>query len=210
MSKYQFLASDIYLPGTDIPRNLLGIEDGNLLHEVEETLLQQAYRIFISELQPTVRFDENYFKSLHQRTFAALYDWAGAYRTVDMRKADSLFCRADYLTKESERIFRKLEQEAFLKTATEWTKEKLSERLTYYQCELIALHPFYELNGRITRLFFDLIAVYNGYEPIDYSQALFEETTPLNAYIRASMACVQQADQQMLYKIILEGLNKSQ
>jgi fido (protein-threonine AMPylation protein) len=77
--KYQFLASEIYLPGTVIPRNRLGIEDGNLLHEVEETLLQQAYRIFIGELQPAVRFDENYFKSLHQRTFAALYDWAGAY-----------------------------------------------------------------------------------------------------------------------------------
>ena len=73
-----------------------------------------------------------------------------------------------------------MEQEAFLKTTTEWTKEKLSERLAYYQCELIALHPFYELNGRITRLFFDLIAVYNGYEPIYYSQSLFEETTPLN------------------------------
>lgn len=209
MSKYLFLASDIYLPGTDIPINRLGIEDDNLLHEIEETLLQQAYRIFIGELQSAVRFDENYFKSLHQRTFSALYDWAGAYRTVDMRKANSLFCRADYLTKESERIFRQLEQEAFLKTAAEWSKEKLSERLAYYQCELIALHPFYELNGRITRLFFDLIAVYNGYEPIDYSQSLFVETIPLNAYIRASMACVQQADQQTLYKIILEGLNKS-
>ena len=113
MSKYQFLASDIYLPGTDLPRNRLGIEEGNLLHEVEETLLQQAYRIFIGELQPAVRFDENYFKSLHQRTFAGLYDWAGAYRTVDMRKTNSLFCRADYLTKESERIFRQLNRKHF-------------------------------------------------------------------------------------------------
>ena len=67
MSKHQFLASDIYLPGTDIPTNRLGIEDGNLLHEIEETLLQQAYRIFIGELQPSVRFDENHFKALHQR-----------------------------------------------------------------------------------------------------------------------------------------------
>ena len=52
MSKYQFLASDIYLPGTDIPRNRLGIEDGNLLHEIEETLLLQAYRIFIGVIKP--------------------------------------------------------------------------------------------------------------------------------------------------------------
>ena len=33
MSKYQFQESDIYLPGTDIPRNRLGITEADLLHE---------------------------------------------------------------------------------------------------------------------------------------------------------------------------------
>ena len=42
MSKYQFNASDIYLPGTDIPKNRLGITEPDLLHQVEEALLQQA------------------------------------------------------------------------------------------------------------------------------------------------------------------------
>jgi hypothetical protein len=60
----------IYLPGTDIPKNRLGIAEADLLHEIEETLLQQAYQIFIAELQPGTRFDETYFKSLHQRTSA--------------------------------------------------------------------------------------------------------------------------------------------
>jgi len=59
VSKYQFTESDIYLPGTDIPRNSLGIETPDLLHEVEATLLQQAYTRFITELAPAVRFDEN-------------------------------------------------------------------------------------------------------------------------------------------------------
>ena len=66
MSKYQFTESDIYLPGTDIPKNRLGIETPDLLHEVEETLLQQAYTRFITELDPSVHFDENYFKALHR------------------------------------------------------------------------------------------------------------------------------------------------
>ncbi len=93
MSKYQFRESDIYVPGTDIPKNRLGITEGDLLHEIEEALLQQAYQIFIAELQPGTRFDEAYFKSLHQRTWASMYDWAGEYRSVDMSKGDSLFCR---------------------------------------------------------------------------------------------------------------------
>ncbi|MBS0328290.1 MAG: hypothetical protein JSR30_00425 [Proteobacteria bacterium] len=95
MSKYQFQESDIYLPGTDIPKNRLGVTEADLLHEIEASLLQQAYQIFIAELQPATRFDEAYFKSLHQRTWASLYDWAGEYRSVDMSKGGSLFCRAE-------------------------------------------------------------------------------------------------------------------
>ena len=100
MSKYQFAESDIYLPGTDIPKNRLGIEAPDLLHEVEATLLQQAYSHFITELDPSVRFNENYFKALHHDTYASLYEWAGLYRTVDMSKGGSLFCRAAYLEQE--------------------------------------------------------------------------------------------------------------
>ncbi len=55
MSKYQFRESDIYLPGTDIPKNRLGITEAELLHEIEEALLQQAYQIFIAELQAGTR-----------------------------------------------------------------------------------------------------------------------------------------------------------
>jgi cell filamentation protein len=46
VSKYQFNASDIYLPGTDIPKNRLGITEPDLLHQIEETLLQQTYQTF--------------------------------------------------------------------------------------------------------------------------------------------------------------------
>jgi len=210
VSKYQFRESDIYLPGTDIPKNRLGITDAELLHEIETGLLEQAYKIFVDELQPAVRFDETYFKSLHQRTWASLYDWAGDYRSVDMSKGGSLFCRAAFLDNESRRLFQQLEQEGFLKQAANGSNEQFAERLAHYQCELIALHPFYELNGRVTRLFFDLIAIYNGFEPIDYSQTLSDTATETNAYIEASIACVRAADNSMLRQIILDGLNKAQ
>ncbi len=208
MSKYQFNESDIYLPGTDIPKNRLGLDDPQLIHEVEENLLQEAYRVFIDELNPAIRFDEAYFKSLHFRTFAGLYDWAGEYRSVDMVKGSSLFCRADYVPNESRRIFRALEQDNFLKNPGAWQDQVFSERLADYQCELIALHPFYELNGRITRLFFDLIAIYNGYGPIDYSPVAESEGGQPNPYILASIECVQGADNRHLQQIILNGLRK--
>ncbi len=180
-----------------------------MLHEVEATLLLQAYTRFITELDPSTRFDENYFKALHHDTYESLYGWAGQFRTVDMSKGGSLFCRAAYLEQESRRIFRELEQEQYLKQAADGSVEKFSKLLAYYQSELIALHPFYELNGRITRLFFDLIAIYNGYEPIDYSQALAEGLSGLNAYIEASILGVQRADSSKLQQIIQQGLRRT-
>ena len=148
MSKYQFTESDIYLPGTDIPKNHPGIETPDLLHEVDATLLQKAYTSFITELGPAVRFDENYFKALHHDTYESLYEWAGLYRTVDMSKGGSLFCRAAYLEQETRRIFRELEQEQCLKQAANGTVEKSAERLAHYQsgidrpaCLRRSLHP---------------------------------------------------------------------
>jgi cell filamentation protein len=209
VSKYQFTESDIYLPGSDIPKNNLGVETPDLLHEIESTLLQQAYTRYITELDSTVSFNEEYFNALHRDTFESLYKWAGVYRTVDMSKGGSLFCRAAYIEQEGRRIFRELEQEQYLKQAANRTTEKFAERLAHYQSELIALHPFYELNGRITRLFFDLIAVCNGYEPIDYSPALEAGPSGLNTYIEASILCVQRADSSKLQQIILQGLRRT-
>lgn len=207
MSKYQFHESDIYIPGTSIPVNKLGITDEATLAATEADLLGQAYEIFVAELDINQIFDAAYFLSLHQRTFESLYEWAGQYRSVDMLKGQSMFCRAIYLRTELERIFKQLADEKYLREVSQSTDE-FAERLAYFQSELIALHPFYELNGRVTRLFFDLIAICHGYAPIDYDSALTNDPEVGNNYIRASIDCVQRADSKALKKLILAGLHK--
>ena len=111
------------------------------------------------------------------------------------------------MPKELDKLFQKLKQEQYLKAAANTSKEIFAERLAYYQCELIALHPFYEINGRVTRLFFDLIAIANGYDPIDYEATLATHEKP-NLYIQAAIDCVQLADTRKLQNIILNGLQK--
>ena len=206
MSRYQFRQSDIYQPGSDLPVNRLGISDADLLHEIEAQLLHQAYSRFVADLQTHTPLDEAYFQGLHRHTFESLYDWAGLYRTEDMVKGNSMFCRAAYLGDQSRRIFAELAAEGYLHGASTWPRERFAERLAYYQSELIALHPFYELNGRITRLFFDLIAIANGYGPIDYAKTLQSDPEVDNNYIRASIHCVQRADYGLLQTLIEAGL----
>lgn len=201
-SKYRLDKSPVYIDGTDIPKNKAGIEDPDVLHSLENELLQEAYAVFYEELTPETRFDESYYKSLHRRTFESLYEWAGLYRTVNMSKGDSLFCQGAYVERESKRIFDELAAMNWLKDCKTCPDEEFARKLAYFKCELIALHPFYELNGRITRLFIDMIAAYNGYNFVDY-QCSTEE------YIDASIDCVQLADCTKMQEIILEGLKRA-
>jgi cell filamentation protein len=64
------------------------------------------------------------------------------------------------------------------------------------------LHPFNEENGRTLRLFFDMIVTYNGYEYINYEEALEN-----NEYINVSIDCMI-ADCEKIKNIITKGLKK--
>ncbi len=209
MSKCRYRQSNIYLPGTDIPVNRLDITDAEVLREIESELLEQAYVRFIEALTADTRFDEAYFRDLQRLTFGSLYDWAGQYRYEDMLKGTSVFCRGAFVDSESHRIFGELERENFLRGAGSLPLQQFAERLAYFQSELIALHPFYELNGRTTRLFFDLIAIHNGYGPIDYELSLADDPEVGNNYIRASIACVRDADFRPLHQLVLTGLREA-
>lgn len=199
MSKYRLDKSQIYLEGSEVPKNKLGIKEAELIHEIENNLLLQAYEHFTSQITEKTLLNETYFISLHKKTFESLYDFAGLYRTVNMSKGDSQFCLAKYLSSESKRIFTELENDAYLLTCK--NKKDFIKRLTYYKSELIALHPFYELNGRTLRLFIDMLCLYNGYDFIDYSEAIEN-----NAYIEASILCVQYANNAKMEEIIENGL----
>ena len=199
VSKYHLKNSSIYIQGTDIPHNKLGITDSEELHELERELLEEAYQIFYDELDDNTLFDENYFKSLHRRTFISLYEWAGEYRQFNMSKGSSRFCQGAYVASYSQKLFTELKNTNYLKNSNQ-SKIEFVKQLSFFKCELIALHPFCELNGRITRLFFDMLALANGYSYIDYSTITPED------YINASINCVQFADSTAMEKIIFDGL----
>ncbi len=201
-SKYQLVSSKFYYTDSDVPRNKFNIKDTQTIHEIEKELLEEAYGIFFNELNENTRFDEAYFISLHKRTFESLYDWAGLYRDFNMAKGESRFCQGEFLKSSSQKIFTELANDNYLKDYATKSKSEFAKKLAYYKCELNALHPFYELNGRVTRMFIDMIVAYNGYQFIDYSYITPKE------YIDAAIECVQFADSTVLEEIIFAGLSK--
>jgi cell filamentation protein len=201
-SKYQLKNNSFYYENTDVPINKFDIKDSQTIHEIERELLKEAYEIFFEELNENTLFDENYFKELHKRTFESLYDWAGNYRDFNMTKGESRFCQGSYIESSSKKIFEELKKDNYLKNYENKSKEEFAKKLAYYKCEINALHPFCELNGRITRMFFDMIVAFNGYKFIDYSKVTPEH------YINCAIDCVQFADCSGFEQIILNGLSK--
>ncbi|MFK5986104.1 MAG: Fic family protein [Pseudomonadota bacterium] len=201
-SKYQLKNSSLYYEDTEIPKNKFNIKNSEAIHELEKELLEEAYEIFFNELDENTIFDEYYYRQLHQRTFESLYEWAGQYRDFNMAKGESRFCQGEFLVPSSKKIFTDLKKDNYLKDFEQTAKIDFVKKIAYYKCELNALHPFYELNGRVTRMFFDMIVAFNGYKFIDYS------TVSPEFYIAKAIECVQFADSSGFEKIILDGMTK--
>ena len=207
MSKYTEDKNYIYYPNTSVPINKLDIRDQKSLEAEERKLLLIGYEYFHKNLSESTLFNEKYFKKLHKKTFGDLYDFAGEYRTINISKGYTTFCQVRFLEQTLKEIFRKLERDNYLKEYTVKPKAEFARKIAYYMCELIALHPFFEINGRIIRLFFDMIATFNRYEYIDYKDALTMEDGD-NKFIKASVDCMT-GDGDKIYQIIWSGLEKS-
>mgnify|MGYP001294657079 CR=1 FL=1 len=207
MTRYTSDSVLIYYAGTNIPINKLEIKDTEKLQKYEQKLLLGGYQYFHNSMTEDTIFDEVYFIELHKKTFSELYDFAGQYRNVNISKAGSTFCQARFLSEQSKEIFGKFARENYLRSFHNKPVSEFANRIAYFMCELIALHPFIELNGRTIRLFFDMIAIYNGYEYIDYHSTLTQNDND-NLYIKASVECMfcNYADME---RIILAGLTKS-
>ena len=202
--KYYPPSNHIYYENSDVPINKLEIKELEILTEIEKELLVRAYEKLHNELNENTKFDEKYLCKVHETIFTPLYTWAGKYRTVNISKDESMFCLYLNLETFSKEIFTKLKNDNFLKNYEDISKKsEFIDKLSFYICELNVLHPFNEGNGRALRLFFDMIVTYNGYEYINYEEALEN-----NEYINASIDCMI-ANCEKIKAIITKGLKKS-
>jgi cell filamentation protein len=106
-------------------------------------------------------YDLSYLKSIHQRLFSDLYDWAGELRTVDISKDETHFCMTSRIEPEANKLFDSLAK-------ADWFQNLDRTSLISASAELFGdinvVHPFREGNGRAQRILFEHIIVNAGYE----------------------------------------------
>jgi cell filamentation protein, protein adenylyltransferase len=144
-------------PGTGTLINKENIGDADVLERFERISAAQRF----AEGLPHVALAATGYRQLHQHLFQDVYPWAGQYRTVDITKADSQFCRAEFIKAQLDKRFQAIAGDAALKGAS---AAQFAERAGEHISEINAIHPFREGNGRALRAFLVVLARRCGYD----------------------------------------------
>ena len=124
--------------------------------KISKRLVSQDEEEFLSKRRARELFDNEILKNIQVGTFEGLkeihrylfqecYGSAGEVRKHDIRKGDTMFCRAMYL-------------EDNLKTVSKMPENNFEEIVEKY-VEMNIMHPFYEGNGRATRIWLDQMLI---------------------------------------------------
>jgi cell filamentation protein len=138
---------DPYLyPGTDILRNKENIQDAQELEAFER--MATANRMETLPERTPITTDG--YCELHRYIFQDVYDWAGKTRSVDLARGDDLFCLAHFVKRELAKRFEAIRAENILRGLG---ADEFASRAAHHICELNAIHPFRDGNGRTQRAF---------------------------------------------------------
>jgi cell filamentation protein len=99
------------------------------------------------------------YREIHRYIFQDVYDWAGEYRTVTTGRG-APFCKAEFINAEMNKRFAAINADDNLR---DLTLERFAARAAEHSCQLNAIHPFLDGNGRTQRAFLEILAEQAGH-----------------------------------------------
>lgn len=142
---------------SDVLKNNFGIRDPDVLQDAEREFTELA-ALSIRFTEPPYNFET--LCEIHRILFSDLFEWAGEIRSIDISKGATRFCSCEFIEREANKLFRRLEQENFLERLE---RVIFIKKLAEYYCDINVLHPFREGNGRAQRVLFEHICINSGY-----------------------------------------------
>lgn len=183
---------DEYYPGSSILINLEEIRDYEDLLERETELQLAAYEAIFGSFDEDLTPDLPFFYYLHHLIFSQLFVWAGRSRTVGISKSGTPFCPPRNIDSMMNSLFAELKREQWLSGLD---LDAFIERAAYYICEINAVHPFREGNGRAIRFYIDVLSARTRGDIFDWTKASADE------YLQACIAGFQQ-DYRLMISIL--------
>jgi cell filamentation protein len=151
------VSEDPYVyPGTGVLINKEGIRDAGELEEFERIVTANR----MEHLPADVPLTYAGYRRLHRHIFEPVYAWAGEARTVNIAKGNAMFCLVPHIAGQMEQRFAAIPAENSLRGLR---REAFAARAAEHICELNAIHPFRDGNGRTLRAFLDGLAAQAGH-----------------------------------------------
>lgn len=156
-------------------RNLAGIRDLDLAKDYEYSMTaMRQVQLDLGRVDIPRTYDVDHLRAIHRHLFQDVYEWAGEFRTVDMKKAGKAFARIG-----SGNLEKYLEDVATHIAETPWgqlDEEHFARAMAQTFAPLNQAHPFREGNGRTSKVFLEHVAErsgfvlnYNRVEPIEWN-----------------------------------------
>ena len=141
------MSGDPYVyPNTNVLINKENIRDYDTLEDIERVLTANRLEF----LPRDVPLTSAGYRRLHRHLFEPIYPWAGRYRTVNIAKGNDMFCLVPHIASQMDQRFAAIRAENGLKGLN---RQNFANRSAEHVCELNAIHPFREGNGRTLRAF---------------------------------------------------------
>jgi len=145
------------IAGTTLLRNNFGAETHDMLQDLEYIatagrILQWHRRL----IDGGVGVDAVDVRMLHRHAFADVYPWAGNYRSIELRRGDTLFVPQSAVVHAMTRIEAGARQPAA--TGVQLDTASLSYELARLYTDYNYVHPFREGNGRTGTLLLHTVA----------------------------------------------------
>lgn len=180
--------TDPYLiPGTSVMKNLLGISDEEEL-DLAEAELSRANMMLLYE-SGFEDFSPIGFCAIHRAIFQDVYDWAGEYRKINIKKREKLLAGQSVWYSDAVQIGRDLNR-AFAKIGrVHWdqlNKDQFVKKVARLFPALWQVHPFREGNTRATVMMMTFFIEHFGYF---FDQVLIAESAGYvrDAFVMASL-----------------------
>lgn len=197
-----------YEPGSNdrVLKNRLGIVSPTAMDDVEVRALEKLLTALVAEYNETHRFTADDVRKIHQRWLGDIYEWAGAYRQVNVSKGEFPFAAAARVPL----LMQAFEKDVLAKyTPCNFpSRADVIRALAETHVELMLIHPFREGNGRTGRVLSILMALQAGLPLLDFS-SIAEKKPAYFAAVQAGLDKNYRPMEQLFAEIIERSLGSS-
>lgn len=173
-------------PGTNILRNILGIQDRQMLDDAEADYVSLRLRE-LAENPLEGSYDVGHLAKMHKYIFQDIYEWAGKIRTINIEKEEPALGGLSIEYSDKEKIEGDLSDALKKMTSRSWASLSLDGRAKCFSEDLAAVWKVHGFREGNTRLAVTFCCQFIEAQGISIDRTIFEKHS---TYVRTALvAC---------------------